>query len=235
MPLNAYGVAIGTYVSFHRDPPDEVGKWYHGHIQIATPAGQYTSAIDVDTKTGVGVAVKTIAPLDAALFAPVSGLANGWHALASNATSGALDYVRSELLLDKCPPPDWRFTPVARLPWYHAWYDAVWQRIRRLLCLAFRKFRGWAKSSGDAALTSLEQSLVGCRRVYIFGEHYKNGLGVHDVHMNQGDPAGSQWWASNGIWQDGGVVVQRADGTLAAWLVKFNSQSLNTDSQGHPV
>lgn len=235
MPLDAYGVAIGTYVGFFRDPPDDVGKWYHGHIQIATPAGEYTSAVDVDTKTGTGVSVKTVAPLDAALFASVSALANGWHALPSDATSGALDYVRSALLLDKCPPTGWRLPPVTRLPGYRAYVESVWQRIRRMLCLALRKFRGWAESSGDAALTSLEQALAGSQRVYIFGQHYDNGLGVHDVHMNQGDPAGSQWWASNGPWQDGGVVLERADGTLAAWLVKFNSQSLSTDSQGHPV
>jgi hypothetical protein len=233
MPLVAYGVAIGTYVSFYRDPPDNTGRWYHGHVQIATPAGQYTSAVDVDTPSGIGVSVKTVAPLDAARFAPVSGLGNGWHPLASNATSGALDYVRGELLLDRCPPLDWRERSAGSWPW--SLFSTVWQRIRRLFCLAFRRFRGWSTSSGDAALTSLEQALGGCRRVYLFGEHYTTGRGVHDVHMNQGDPAGSQWWASNGIWQDGGVVVERADGTLAAWLVRFNSQSLSTDAQGHPV
>jgi uncharacterized protein YukJ len=25
---------------------------------------------------------------------------------------------------------------------------------------------------------------------------------MHNVHQNQGDPAGSQWWPENGTWQD---------------------------------
>ena len=234
MPLERYGVAIGTFVRFYRDPPDSFGRWYHGHVDIATPAGQYTSALDVDTPTGVGVSVKTVAPLDAARFAPVRALPDGWHPLASTATSGALDYLRSELLLDRCPPPSWwEPTKSGWSPggWWHTWRR--W--LAQMICLAVRRFRGWARSSGDAALTSLEATLPGSRRVYIFGQHYRTGRGVHDVPMNQGDPAGSPWYASNGPWQDGAVIVERADGTLAAWLVRFNSQSLTTDAQGHPA
>ena len=234
MPITGYGVAIGTYAGFYRDPPDEFGKWYHGHLQITTPAGQYTSALDVDTPSGIGVAIKTVAPLDASLFAPVSGLANGWHPLASTATSGALDYLRSEVLLDRCPPPAWRESH-SSWPWWRGWYDSWLYWFRYVICLVLRRFRGWAKSSGDAALTALESALPGCQRVFLFGQHYTSGLGVHNVHMNQGDPAGSAWWASNGIWQDGAVVVQKADGTFAAWLIRFNSQSLTTDDQGHPA
>jgi hypothetical protein len=234
MPLTAYGVAIGTFVEFHRDPPDNFGRFYHGHLTIQTPAGQFESAIDVDTPSGAGVSIKTIAPLDPALFATVRALADGWHPLASTGASGALDYVRGELLLDRCPPPSWT-RPLRPPALLHRWWLDGLDRLRHLLCVLFRRFRGWATSSGDAALTVLEGSLPGCRRVFLFGQHYDSGLGVHDVHMNQGDPAGSPWYASDGVWQDGGVVVENADGTLAAWLVRFNTQSLSTDAQGHPV
>jgi hypothetical protein len=234
MPLADYGVAIGTYVSFYRDPPHAMGTWYHGHLQIMTPAGQYTSALDVDKPSG-GVSVKTMAPLDPALFSAVSALPDGWHPLASTPTSGALDYVRSELLLDRCPPPSWVRPFPSGTPWYRR--VVLWPYwFRHLICLLFRKFRHWTVSTGDNALDILVAALAGCHRVYIFGQHYQDGgLGVHDVHMNQGDPSGTQWWAENGTWQDGGVVVEKADGTLAAWLVRFNTQSLDTDANGHPV
>lgn len=232
MPLSDYGVAIGTYVTFARDPQDQYGHWYHGHLTIYTPAGNYQSALDVDTPTGVGVSFKTVEHLDASRFATISSLSNGWHQLLSTPTSGALDYIRSELLLARCPRRvittrsslnPWRF----RFHW-------IKEQVLWMLCLVLRQRRGWISSTGDNALSTLEQLLPNCKRVFIFGEHYTNGLGVHDVHMNQGDPSGSAWYASNGIWQDGGVVIQRPDDSFVAWLVRFNSQSLDTDDNGHP-
>jgi uncharacterized protein YukJ len=95
--------------------------------------------------------------------------------------------------------------------------------------------RPWLRSDGNNALTALESELTGNRKVYLFGERFTTGQGVHDVHQNQGDPIGSQWWEDNGIWQDGAVGVQREDGTLFMWQVRFNSQATNTDNAGHPA
>lgn len=44
MPLTQYGVAIGTLVRFYRDPVDAFGRWYHGHVEVATPSGVWTKA-----------------------------------------------------------------------------------------------------------------------------------------------------------------------------------------------
>ena len=49
---------------------------------------------------------------------------------------------------------------------------------------------GWVESTADNALNLLEQRLTGCRRVHVFGAAYNAGLGVHDIHYNQGDPPG---------------------------------------------
>ena len=69
----------------------------------------------------------------------------------------------------------------------------------------------------------------------MLGQRYEDGTnGVHDVHMNQGDPAASQWYASNGTWQDGAVACQGAGSRVTIWQVRFKTQSLNTDDQGHP-
>ncbi len=94
----------------------------------------------------------------------------------------------------------------------------------------------WISSNGDNALDALEPHVHGASRIYIFGERYERGAqGVHDVHMNQGDPAGSQWYPTNGTWQDGAVACQGQDGGVAIWQLRFNTQSLHTDGQGHPV
>jgi Uncharacterized conserved protein (DUF2278) len=96
-------------------------------------------------------------------------------------------------------------------------------------------FRPWILSNGDNALTALEQHAAVGRRAYLFGQRYTSGNGVHDVHQNQGDPADSQWWDDNGIWQDGVVAVVQPDGKLFVWQVRFESQATKTDSGGHPA
>ena len=180
----------------------------------------------------------------------LAGMQSGWHALASNSTSGAIDYVRSGFLQDRLIgwPLERAATTLQRratgLPSYEwrSWADrgansvlTTLDRVSARLPLWPLRARPWIRSNGDNALSTLEAELPGSSRIYIFGDHYRTGLGVHDVHMNQGDPAGSQWWATDGIWQDGAVFVEKPSGTLFGWQVKFNSQSMRTDSAGHPV
>jgi uncharacterized protein YukJ len=58
---------------------------------------------------------------------------------------------------------------------------------------------------------------------------------MHNVHQNQGDPAGSQWSTEDGIRQDGGVAAPRPDGSYLLFVSKFTSQSSRTDDAGHPA
>jgi uncharacterized protein YukJ len=50
---------------------------------------------------------------------------------------------------------------------------------------------------------------------YMPVEALERTLGMHNIHQNQGDPAGSQWWNDNGIWQDGGRSKQSFGVALA--------------------
>jgi uncharacterized protein DUF2278 len=243
MPLPAYGVAIGTYVSFARDPQDQYGRWYHGHLTIATPAGEYQSALDVDTPSGLGVSYRLSYGLDPSAFQTVAALPNGFHTLAPNPTSGALDYLRSGVFRDLVWPTSLR-PPAMALDWLSpaakdatlTMYEQMGMLVGRLMPLPeFLWHRPWVRSTGDNALSALESQLPGSHRVFIFGAPYTEGLGVHDVHMNQGDPAGTQWYATDGIWQDGCVLVERPDAKLFAWQVRFNSQAMTTDDAGHPI
>ena len=86
-----------------------------------------------------------------------------------------------------------------------------------------------------AAATALESVLQVGSRTLVFGEPFTSGLGVHNIHQNQGDPAGSQWWDENGTWQDGATLVLRPDGGYAVFVSKFTSQASTTDDDGHPL
>jgi uncharacterized protein DUF2278 len=210
MPLPAYGVLIGTLVRFARENPNNFGSWYHGKLYIAAPAGQYEGAVDVSTPSGIKVQYRFVDALDSALFQPISSLPNGWHLLATTPTSGALDYVRSPLLRGPSGC------------------------VAAILAIFGVRTDNWVDSTGDNALDQLEGLLKYASRVFVFGAPYTSGLGVHDIHMNQGDPPGP-FQVLDGIWQDGGTLMQLTDGRFVAFLTKFETQTLNTNTQGLPV
>lgn len=225
MSVRDYGVVIGQYDHFDRDDANNYGNYYHGHIFVrvtdATGVKLYNCACDVKYPNGY---VEYFVPskLDASLFAPVSSLADGYHPLPSNPTSGALDYVRDPLISQ----PLGCFTVIlAVLQW-----------------LTGKNQQVWKQNAGMSALNDLEAFLTadgGITRAYIFGAHYLNAAqnppqGMHDVHLNQGDPAGP-YQILDGIWQDGGIIVQRPSGMLAGFFIKFLTQTLKTNDQGLPV
>jgi hypothetical protein len=148
----------------------------------------------------------------------VNLLANGWHPLSGTQASGALDYIRNPAL-----------------------------RTRRLGCIAVPlggflpsvrhvAERPWRSGVSRDALEDLEPLIAHAVRIFVYGEPFGGGdLGVHNVHQNQGDPVGSQWASSNGIWQDGATIIQRLDGSFAAFCNKFKTQSDRTDNTGRPL
>ncbi|WP_427018159.1 DUF2278 family protein [Pseudarthrobacter sp. P1] len=223
MPLNyGYGVVAGTRQSYYRDPVNNYGQYYHANLMVATPAGTYHCAIDVDSKhtaNGVQWRVVTLQP---AMLKGVESLADGWHVLVPNAASGALDYIRNPDLRRRrwCRPPGWfhRFLPpFPNIHW--PFLDLPWK-----------------SGVSTDALADLEPLIAQAQRVFVFGEPFHDGnLGVHNVHQNQGDPVGSEWSAEDGIWQDGGTILQLADGSYRAFCNKFATQSNTTDNMGRPI
>jgi hypothetical protein len=244
MPLDhGYGVAIGTFASFTREDPTDFGTWYHGKLHIDTPAGEYEAALDVDTPSGIGVSYRLVDDLTTQDIPVLAALPGGFTSLANAPDSGALDYVRSPILLDGWVVRQlrWRIGGL-RSRWNReAWgptpldlaVDRLHRWLRRLWRWRWRSFP-WISSDGDNALDVLEALLRTAARIYILGEPFTTGLGVHNVHMNQGDPPGPHQ-DENAIWQDGAVLVERANGSVAVWQVKFNTQSLHTGDDGLPL
>ena len=219
MPLShGYGVVSGSVQNYYRDPPDNFGKYYHGNLFVGTPAGAYHCAIDVDSKkSNIGVEWRVV-KVQAHEIANLTALSSGYHALAANNSSGAIDYIRSPIF-------------AVRLGCLRA--------LLQLLGVTFDIAAQWKRGTSVQALADLEPLVTttknGGLKAMVFGEPFTTGLGLHNVHQNQGDPAGSQWYAENGIWQDGCTLLQQSATEYAAFLNKFTSQSYETDGNGHPL
>ena len=70
--------------------------------------------------------------------------------------------------------------------------------------------------------------------IYAFGSRYSEGDGIHDIHMNQGNPAGG-FAGDNGVWQDGMLMFELpGSAEWAAIFIAFQTQSWTTDAGGNP-
>ncbi len=221
MLSDGYGVLSGVLTKVERDTPDNQGNWFHVKLEVQTPDGLYQCAIDVDSHdSAVGVEWKTIV-LRPNEWTQTTGLADGFHILASSSESGALDYIR-----------DFRFQPNPGC----IFVKKPGPLLEWISNLIKRMIPDWNQGNNEDAATALEDMLEVGQRIFVFGEPFTyGGLGVHNIHQNQGDPIDSQWADENGVWQDGATIVQRSNGSLLAFLNKFSSQSYKTDENGHPI
>ena len=223
---HGYGVLAGTLTSFWRDTPDDQGRWFHVNLQVSAGGNSYRAAVDVDSaKSAIGVQWKTVVlrPLE---WSSITSLSPGYHGIRGanpphpgTPAGGALDYIRDARFQ---PNPGCLFV-MAPSP-FIAWLNQILRRV----------VPPWQVGNNEQAATALEASLQTGQRVWIFGEPFTSGLGMHNVHQNQGDPLNSQWADTNGIWQDGATIVEVSGGGLVAFLNKFSSQSSSTDDHGNP-
>jgi uncharacterized protein YukJ len=212
-PLASYGILKGELFT----PQEQTyqGNWFHGIFYLTVPNASVPRrcVTDFSSATKDLIQYKIYDNLQNDLFSSILALPDGYTPLAATDDSGALDYVRS---------PIFGASPT----------------------------EGWVLSDGEVAVQALQQSLSSApMRLYVFGETFtdetavtQDGVqskdGMHNVHMNQGDPAGSSdgidHQADDGIWQDGATVFENADGTLTAFCSKFVPQTFATNDQGLP-
>jgi hypothetical protein len=209
--LPAYGVVIGDYVNYTK----EVGQWLHVLMSIQTGRGTtYQAAVDVNEPNGQ-FQYQIFNNLDLGLFAPIQALPDGWHVLAANSSSGAMDYWRSPIFQK----------PLGCLFIFWIVFNAILRT----------NVQDWSNVTGNEAGDALVAMVTGSQKVFVFGAPYTDGTnGVHDVHCNQGDTL-PQFVPLDGIWQDGCVFAIKADGTLSAYLGKFTSQTTKTNDSGQPI
>jgi hypothetical protein len=215
MPVENYGVLIGPYKRFYRDPVNAEGKYLHGHVVVGAGALDIDCAVDCN-HSSANVRYVHLQGLDASKLGPVTGLGDGYHPLAPNSASGALDYARNPLIT----------VPLGCAAFFYLILNWLTGQQKMV----------WTTNAGDSAVQALEmmmQTGEPIDRVLVYGARWNNPRqtppwGMHDIHCNQGDPPG-QFQMLDGVWQDGGVLVRRTDGKYDCFLVMFTTQTLNTD------
>jgi len=216
MPLKNYGVLKGRPIARRLGS----GNSPHYQIHVVDEAGtDYRIAVNVKSKLAPSelmyhIKSHFVHPVTAA----VEPLPSGFSTLARNSTSGALDFIRGNLLNPALMTP---------LPFNVPGPDndlneKVDQVVQRAM-------------ADPAAI------------VYAFGERwgpesksdnyfgFVPGNGIHDIHMNQGNVG--QFVNDDGVWQDGGILFHfPSSNQWTALFLKFQSQSWHTDdSTGHTL
>jgi hypothetical protein len=213
MPLDdGYGVLVGTLHNYYCDRAYSETEYYHCNLKVRAGARVFRCAVDLDSKRDADGMHWRVVELDPDAFQPVLYFREGWHPLESEPGSGALDYYRSSEL-----------QPTAEC------MDASRNTRKPSTMEQKALYASWKYGTGPTAFRDLEPLLVYSRKLFIFGEPFRRGHGVHNIHQNQGDPQQSRWYQENGIWQDGAVVAQRRNKTLAAFLCKFKTQRFFPD------
>lgn len=195
---------------------NEIQYHLHTALEVTTPDGsteQWDSAINVGTDDSDDLLrYKLIFDFHHPIIAILKSADPGFTNLTGAAGLPALDFLRSDILGETGP---WRNSDIMDGT------DQV-EPVASLLRL-LRKARA----------DNLD--------VYLFGRKYTDGLGVHDVHMNQGSGAP---FLNNGIddhndhndvWQDGAVIVDLDQPELSAYVTVFTQQMIPTDMLGNPT
>jgi uncharacterized protein YukJ len=228
MPIQSYSVLAGDPVG------GKVVSGASAHYQITMNAakGPFTVAVNIQSVDGSEVLYaieENFTPPD---LTGLVALPMGMTALKSQPGGLALDFVRSQVngkaMITK---PQMTLLPKASTTKGLSGQDATVQAAK-------------VAALKNAVVTLLNMTIADKDGViYAFGSAYADSGkvdGIHDIHMNQGNPvgggSGGGFGGDNGIWQDGALMIHLpASNTWTAVFIAFQTESWNTDSQGNPV
>lgn len=211
MPINRYSVLKGKPVS----GAVSANSRPHYLIEVDANGTRWQIAVNVESDTGSGASAEVLYALHENWTPPDAGLLDalpvGVTALAGRDANPAIDYLRSRAngqpLITRAG-----MTPLP-LPGKTA-----------------------SQNLQNAVVQYLDQAVKDPGgTVYAFGALYTSGNGIHDIHMNQGNPPKNHG-GDNGVWQDGLLVFEMPGAT--AWVaifIAFQEQVWSTDARGNPV
>lgn len=226
MPAENYGVLKGKAT---RRAFDRGDRTPHYHILVETDSASFHVAVNI--RSGLDH-VELLYAIDDEFEHPLTGridlLPAGFTRLPNLPNSGALDYVRGQVVDRK------RFRTATRARRGEGGLaDIVDVHIRR------------AVSDPDATLYAFGTRWGPRHRETdrtFRGHPIHPSDGIHDVHMNQGNPdrpghRDDHFFRENGPWQDGGLLLQLP--SIGQWIgifLAFQSQVWETDDRtGRPV
>jgi uncharacterized protein YukJ len=231
MPISNYSVLkgkpnAGKVVS---------GNGTHYQITVQATGGPFTVAVNIESTDGSEVLYKIAQPFTPPDIPGLTALPGGMTALPGKPGGLALDFVREQI-------GGRPMVTQAELTLLPKKIDAAGagnagsrpgqdsQNVR-------------AAALTDAITALISQAIAGGNAtLYAFGSAYSDAGkvdGIHDIHMNQGNPVAGGYSGENGIWQDGAMFLQMpATGSAQTWVavfIAFQTESWNTDSNGNPV
>jgi uncharacterized protein YukJ len=226
VPLEKYGVLVGRVVDRRREKGSS-SPHYQLHVRAGSSRG---AAQPVDFRVAVNVLSQqapsellflAVDDLTSPLLDVVGGLDEGFTPLASRQESGAIDFVRADLLERSAMQP---LPPDVPGP-ANDLADRLESLVERTSADSEARLFAFGQRWGPETGTPDE----------IFG--FEPGNGVHDVHMNQGNTG--RFTRDDGVWQDGALLFRFGPPDRSDWtgvFLAFQSQSWDTDdATGHTI
>jgi uncharacterized protein YukJ len=228
MPILNYSVLAG------RPTAGKVVSGSSAHYQITMQAtgGPFTVAVNIQSVDGSEVLYAIEEEFTPPDLAGLQALPMGMTTLTSEPGGLALDFVRSTVN----GQPMVTKAQMTLLPQMKA-------KVKGASAEEEMIQRSRAKALENAVVTLLNMTIADKDGViYAFGSAYADSGkvdGIHDIHMNQGNPVGGKsggFSGDNGVWQDGALFINLpSKGTWTAVFIAFQTESWTTDSAGNPV
>jgi uncharacterized protein YukJ len=220
MAIQRYSLLKGRVI----DRRNGSGRNPHYQMLVADEADHYRVAVNVRSHDDSEVLYLVRTRFEHPITDDLAELAPGLHAVESRPGGLALDYIRANLM----QPDELVPLPVSAPGPDNDLNDKIGHYVERALADADARIYAFGQAWGPER-----------KRDEYFG--FRPSRGVHDIHMNQGNPAPPagrrSFYRDNGIWRDGGLIFQfPAQAQWVAVFLKFQGQHWHThDRTGRPL
>ncbi|HET7232715.1 MAG TPA: YukJ family protein, partial [Longimicrobium sp.] len=192
MPIRNYGVLKGRVI---RGIPERGGHTPHYQVLVDADGVDFRVAVDTRAKGGAPDLLFFSEPeFEHSFLERLLALEDGFHPLEPNRESGALDYVRGSLVRREQMRP----LPVDKPGRDNDLNEKIGALVDRAMADLDARMYAFGGRWGPEPQTADAE----------FG--FLPGNGLHDVHMNQGNPPGRHAH-DNGAWQDGALLFHFPD------------------------